>query len=72
MVKGELRLFAVKRYSTDQILFVAGRSKFEVCEALASEFPDEYADDFEFLQENALEVVTGGFGGVAVLADTTE
>ena len=72
MAKGELRLFAVKRFSTNQILLIAGRSKFEACEALASEFPDEDADDFEFLQEDALEVVTGEFGGVAILADTTE
>ena len=72
MAKGELRLFAVKRYSTDQMLLVAGRSKFEACEALAGMYPDEAAADFKFVSDSVLELVTGEFGGVAVLADTID
>ena len=70
--KGELRLFAVKRYSTHQMLLVAGRSKFEACEALAGTYPDEDADDFEFVPDSVFEVIAGEFGGVAVLADTID
>ena len=72
MEKWEFRLFAVKRYSTDQMLLVAGRSKFEACEALAGMYPDEAAHDFEFVPDSVLEVLTGEFGGVAVLADTID
>ena len=72
MAKWDLRLFAVKRYSTDQMLLVAGRSKFEACEALAGVYPDESAADFEFVPDSVLEVLTGEFGGVAVLADTID
>ena len=72
MAKGELRLFAVKRFSTNQILLVAGRTKFEACEALAGTYPDEDADDFEFVPDSVLEVITGEFGRVAVLADTID
>ena len=72
MAKGEFRLFAVKRFSTDQMLQVAGRSKFEACEALAGMYPDETASDFEFVPDSVLEVLTGEFGGVAVLADTID
>ena len=72
MAKGELRLFAVKRRSTGQMLLVAGRSKFEACEALAGVYPDEAAADFEFVPDSVLEVLTGEFGGVAVLADTID
>lgn len=71
MAKGELRLFAVKR-CTDQMLLVAGRSKYEACEALAGAYPDEDAADFEFVPDSVLEVLTGEFGGVAVLADTID
>ena len=72
MVKRELRLFAVKRFSTNQILLLAGRSKFEACEVLAGTYPDEDADDFEFMPDSVLEVITGEFGGVAVLAATID
>ena len=72
MAKGELRLFAVKRGSTGQMLLVAGRSKFEACEALAGMYPDEATSDFEFVPDSVLEVLTGEFGGVAVLADTID
>ena len=72
MAKGELRLFAVKRGSTDQMLLVAGRSKFEACETLAGMYPDTPAADFEFVPDSVLEVLTGEFGGVAVLADTID
>ena len=57
MAKGELRLFAVKRGSTDQMLLVAGRSKFEACEALAEMYPDEAASDFEFVPDSVLASV---------------
>ena len=69
---GELRLFAGKRFSTNQMLLVAGRSKFEACEALAGTYPDEDADDFEFVPDSVPDVITGEFGGVAVLADTID
>ena len=72
MAKGELRLFAVKRFSTNDMLLVAGRSKFEACEVLVGTYPDEDADDFEFVPDSVLEVITGEFGGVAVLADTID
>lgn len=72
MAKGELRLFAVKRFSTDDMLLVAGRSKFEACAALAGTYPNEDADDFAFLRDSVLEVITGEFGGVAVIADTID
>ena len=72
MAKGELRLFAVKRLRTDQMLLVAWRSKFEAYEALAGKYPDEDADDFEFVPDSVLKVITGEFGGVAVLADTID
>ena len=72
MVKGELRLFAVKRFSTNDMLLVAGRSKFEAWEALAGTYPDEITSDFEFVPDSVLEVITGEFGGVAVLADTID
>ena len=72
MVKRELRLFAVKRFSTNQILLLAGRSKFEACEVLAGTYPDEDADDFEFMPDSVLEVITSEFGGVAVLAATID
>ena len=72
MAKGELRLFAVKRFSTNDMLLAAGRSKFEACECLAGAYPDEDADDFEFVSDSVLEVITGEFGGVAVLADTID
>ena len=72
MAKGELWLFAVKRGSTDQMRLVAGRSKFEACEALAGVYPDEAAADFEFVPDSVLEALTGEFGGVAVLADTID
>ena len=72
MAKGELRLFAVKRGSTDQMLLVAGRSKYEACEALAGMYPDAATSDFEFVPDSVLEVLTGEFGGVAVLADTID
>ena len=72
MAKWDLQLFAVKRGSTDQMLLVAGRSKFEACEALAEMYPDEAASDFEFVPDSVPELVTGEFGGVAVLADTID
>ena len=72
MEKWEFRLFAVKRGSTDQMLLVAGRSKFAACEALAGVYPDEATSDFEFVPDSVLEVLTGEFGGVAVLADTID
>ena len=76
MAKGELRLFAVKRRSTDEMLRVAGRSKFEACEALAGMYPDEATSEFEFIPDSVpgslLEVLTGEFGVVAVPADTID
>ena len=72
MAKGELRLFVVKRFSVNDMLLVAGRSKFEACEALAGAYPDEDVDDFEFMPDSVLEVIPGEFGGVAVLADTID
>ena len=72
MAKGELRMFAVKRCSTGQMLLVAGRSKFEACEALAGVYPDEDAADFEFVPDSVLEVLTGEFGGAFVPADTID
>ena len=72
MAKGELRIFAVKRFSTNDILLVLGRTKFEACECLAGAYPDEDVDDFEFMPDSVLEVIAGEFGGVAVLADTID
>ena len=62
MAKGELRLFAVKRLRTDQMLLVAWRAKFEAYEALAGKYPDEDADDFEFVPDSVLKLSPANSG----------
>ena len=72
MAKWDLRMFVVKRCSTGQMLLGAGRSQVEAGEALAGMYPDEAAADFEFVPDSVREVITGEFGGAAVLAETID
>jgi hypothetical protein len=68
----EIKLYCVKRFSTDEVLLVAGTSQFAALEVLASTYPDEDACDFEFMADSAIEVLAEEFGGICVMRDTIE
>jgi len=68
----EIKLYCVKRFSTDEVLLVAGTSQFAALEVLASTYPDEDACNFECMADSALKCWIGSSGGICVMRGTID